>query len=174
MKRLGAAKGTGSGYRNLRSFPKDSSIHSQSRRGIKQPQLNAPTFRFVNTKPNRTSMLIYTQSHQLRRHGMLMEGHSEYKKKYNLIKSTLNYDDDVEKMSKSELAEKQIKLSGLMRYAIQTQDVNLLEVCYSIALKYKTKYGYAQMPRDGIPYEEIQNTDQSVGKVIEELREKKQ
>jgi len=36
--RKGAAKGTGRGYKNLRAFPKDGSIHSQSARGMKQPQ----------------------------------------------------------------------------------------------------------------------------------------
>lgn len=39
MKRRGAAKGTGSGYRNLRGFPKDPLVHQQAGRGIKQPQL---------------------------------------------------------------------------------------------------------------------------------------
>lgn len=38
IRRLGAAKGTGSGYRNLRNFPKDPLVHSQSSKGIKQPQ----------------------------------------------------------------------------------------------------------------------------------------
>jgi len=38
MKRRGAAKGTGSGYRNLRAFPKDPVVHAQAGRGIKQPQ----------------------------------------------------------------------------------------------------------------------------------------
>lgn len=41
--RRGAAKGTGSGYRNLRQFPRDSSIHAQSAKGMKQPQKLRPT-----------------------------------------------------------------------------------------------------------------------------------
>jgi len=36
--RKGAAKGTGRGYRNLRGFPKDPLVHSQSAKGRKQPQ----------------------------------------------------------------------------------------------------------------------------------------
>jgi len=36
--RRGAARGSGKGYRNLRGFPKDPLVHSQSSRGMKQPQ----------------------------------------------------------------------------------------------------------------------------------------
>jgi len=36
--RRGAARGTGRGYRNLRGFPKDPLVHSQSAKGRKQPQ----------------------------------------------------------------------------------------------------------------------------------------
>jgi hypothetical protein len=36
--RRGAARGTGRGYRNLRGFPKDPFVHSQSAKGRKQPQ----------------------------------------------------------------------------------------------------------------------------------------
>lgn len=36
--RKGAAKGTGRGYQNLRNFPKDPIVHSDSGRGRKQPQ----------------------------------------------------------------------------------------------------------------------------------------
>lgn len=38
MIRKGAAKGSGSGYKNLRGFPKDPLVHSQSAHGMKQPQ----------------------------------------------------------------------------------------------------------------------------------------
>jgi hypothetical protein len=38
MRRRGAAKGTGSGYKNLRGFPKDPMVHRQSAKGMKQPQ----------------------------------------------------------------------------------------------------------------------------------------
>ncbi|MCJ7766801.1 hypothetical protein MUP79_00215 [Candidatus Bathyarchaeota archaeon] len=38
MKRTGADKGHGSGYRNLRNFPKDPHVHRQSAKGMKQPQ----------------------------------------------------------------------------------------------------------------------------------------
>jgi len=37
-KRKGAGKGTGRGYKNLRNFPKDPKVHSDSARGRKQPQ----------------------------------------------------------------------------------------------------------------------------------------
>lgn len=36
--RRGAGRGTGKGYRNLRGFPRDPTIHSQSAKGMKQPQ----------------------------------------------------------------------------------------------------------------------------------------
>jgi hypothetical protein len=41
-KRRGAGKGTGKGYKNLPRFPKDPVVHSQSARGIKQPQDVSP------------------------------------------------------------------------------------------------------------------------------------
>jgi vacuolar-type H+-ATPase subunit I/STV1 len=38
MKRQGADKGHGSGYRNLRHYPKDPAIHAQSAKGLRQAQ----------------------------------------------------------------------------------------------------------------------------------------
>ncbi|MCJ7768017.1 hypothetical protein MUP79_06470 [Candidatus Bathyarchaeota archaeon] len=38
MMRKGAARGTGSGYRNLANYPRDPMVHRQSANGIKQPQ----------------------------------------------------------------------------------------------------------------------------------------
>jgi len=62
--RRGAAKGTGRGYRNLRGFPKDPFVHSQSAKGRKQPQkiqkiiIDQSTFDGIRKAERRKDMLV--------------------------------------------------------------------------------------------------------------------
>jgi hypothetical protein len=59
MKRLGAARGTGRGYKNLRAFPRDSSIHRDSRFGRKQPQQIGIAVRYNQIEPFSDRMASY-------------------------------------------------------------------------------------------------------------------
>jgi hypothetical protein len=67
MRRLGAAKGTGSGYRNLANYPRDPMVHKMSARGMKQVQriVTIPLIRQKKEEPNEIAvreLLLFTEN----------------------------------------------------------------------------------------------------------------
>jgi len=78
--RRGAAKGTGRGYRNLRGFPKDPFVHSQSAKGRKQPQLISPIYNQVRHKFSAADMALIKKWNMKapNKKGMVLAGHESY------------------------------------------------------------------------------------------------
>jgi hypothetical protein len=92
------------------------------------------------------------------------------------VRFTLNLIEDIEPKchSKSELYDFHKKINGLMSYAVMTQNANLLEACYRIALLLPIAKGCAPAPPNiGYYLEEAQNIDNSVRHAIAELRKRK-